>query len=109
METLHTILLGPYKYFLRMLIPHLGFKEKEKLEAILLAFNFSGFKVKLGAKLTKHHKSFVGRDFKALAQCALFVFRNYFKPEEKAVWLALSKVNTYGLVCAELFALCFIV
>lgn len=93
METLHTILLGPFKYFLRLLIPRLSAKEKGEIQAILLAFNFSGFKVKLGVKMFKHHKSFVGRDFKALAQCAVHIFRNYFTSQEKDVWIALSKVR----------------
>ena len=32
-----------------------------------MAFNFSGFENKVGTKLAKHYKSFVGRDFKALS------------------------------------------
>ncbi len=51
--------------------------------------------MKVSNKLIKHYKSFVGRDFKAVAQCALFVFKNYFSNAEKCVWLALSKV----LIC----------
>ncbi len=70
----------------------LSTREKEEIQAVLSAFNFSGFKVKVSNKLIKHYKSFVGRDFKAVAQCALFVFKNYFSNAEKCVWLALSKV-----------------
>lgn len=92
MEVLHTILLGPYKYLLKKLMSRLTSREKEEVQAILSAFNFSGFKTKLGAKLSRHYKSFVGRDFKALAQCSLFIFRKHFKTEEATVWLALSKV-----------------
>ena len=95
METLHTILLGPYKYLLRLLFPRLTASEKEEIQAILAAFNFSGFGTKLGVKMFKHHKSFVGRDFKALAQCALFLFRNYFTHAEREAWLALSKVYIF--------------
>lgn len=93
METLHTILLGPYKYFLRMLIPRLTGNEKKKIEAVVSSFNFSGFQEKLNARFMKHHKSFIGRNFKALAQCALFIFREIFTTNEKKVWFALSKVS----------------
>ena len=43
--------------------------------------------------LTRHFRSFVGRDFKALAQVSLFLLGPYMTPEEKNVWLALSKVG----------------
>jgi hypothetical protein len=75
-------------------IPHLSSREKQEVNAILCAFNFSGFDLKLSTRILKYHKSFVGRDFKALAQCALFVFNKYFTTKEKAVWVALSKVYT---------------
>lgn len=84
METLHTILLGPYKYLLRKLIGRLSASEKVKIQSVLSSFNFSGFKVKMGTKLFKHYKSFIGRHFKCLAQCALFIFKNVFTPQEKA-------------------------
>ena len=93
METLHTLLLGPYKYLLRRLIPQLSSTQKQEIEAILSAFNFSGIANKLDVKLLKHYKSFVGRNFKSLAQCGVFVFRNYFSSAEKDVWTALSKVR----------------
>ena len=57
-----------------------------------MGFNFSGLKNKLGKKLIKYHRSFVGRDFKAIAQCGIFIFRRYFTQDEKKTWLALSKV-----------------
>ena len=93
METLHSILLGPYKYFLRKLIPQLSTAEKEQMQAIITAFNFSGFGYRLDTKIIKHYKSFVGRNFKALAQCSLFIFRNFFTVAEKKVWIALSRVG----------------
>ena len=107
METLHSVLLGPYKYFLRKLIARLSKQQKEEVQAILNAFNFSGFKVKLGAKLFKHHKSFVGRNFKAVAQCGLFVFRDYYTPQEKTVWLALSQVSP--LVLCNVTFMCLLI
>ncbi len=68
-------------------------KEKCEVQSVLSAFNFSGFKVKLGTKLSRHFRSFVGRDFKALAQCALFIFGHHFTEDEMSVWLALSKAS----------------
>ena len=95
METLHTVLLGPYKYFLRRFIPKLSSIQKQEIQAILSAFNFSGISTKLDVKLLRHYKSFVGRDFKSLAQCALFLFRNYFSAAEREIWTALSKVRIF--------------
>ena len=88
-ELLHTLLLGPYKYLLRCLMKRLSAKEKEEIRSIVSSFNFSGFKVKLSPKISKYFRSFVGRDFKALAQCALFIFRHHFTENERSVWLAL--------------------
>ena len=68
-------------------------KQRTEVQAVVSAFNFSGFSVKLNTRLCNYFRSFVGRDFKALAQCALFIFRDFFTPEEKKVWLALSKVR----------------
>ena len=70
-------------------------KQRSQVQAVVSAFNFSGFSVKINTSLNNHFRSFVGRDFKALAQCALFIFRDYFTPEEKRAWLALSKVPGY--------------
>ena len=90
METLHTILLGPYKYMLRSLMGRLTSAQKEGIQAKI---DFSGFEAKLGYNLCRHFRSFVGRDFKALAQIALFLLTPYMKPEEKILWLSLSKVH----------------
>ena len=97
-ETLHTILLGPYKYLLKALMSRLTPKQRSEVQALVASFNFSGFRVKINTNLCNHFRSFVGRDFKALAQCALFVFRDYFSPEEKRVWLALSKVYAVSII-----------
>ena len=91
-ETLHTLLLGPYKYLLRSFMSKLSPGEKEKISAQILSFDFSGFKMKLSSKVCRHFRSFVGRDFKLLAQIALFIFGPYLSPDEVEVWLALSKV-----------------
>lgn len=93
METLHTVLLGPYKYLLRALMSRLTTAQKDDLQAHLVTFDFSGLNYKLSYNLTRHFRSFVGRDFKALAQVSLFLLGTYMTPEEKNVWLALSKVH----------------
>ena len=86
------MLLGPYKYLVHSLMGRLSTKEKEEVEARLVVFNFSGFEDKLGYNLCRHFRSFVGRDYKALAQVALFVLGPYMTESERIVWLALSKV-----------------
>lgn len=92
-ESLHSILLGPYKYLLKSTIPTLSSGQKEEVLARVRAFNYSGFKVKLMGNVIRHHQSFVGRDYKAWAQMALFIIYPYLSASERKVWVALSKVN----------------
>ena len=51
METLHTILLGPYKYLLRTLMGHLTSAQKDDLHARLATFDFSGLDYKMSYNL----------------------------------------------------------
>lgn len=60
--------------------------------ARIRVFSYSGFRVKLLGNVIRYHKSFVGRDYKAWAQMALFIIYPYLSDEDKEVWLALSKV-----------------
>ena len=99
-EVLHTVLLGPYKYLLKALMKRLSGEEKSQLLARVASFNYSGIDSKITGNICYHHKSFVGRDYKAIAQMAPFVFGPYLSPEEKTVWLALSKV---GFVMYQLY------
>lgn len=92
-ESLHTILLGPYKYLLKNTIPILSRRQKEEVLARIRAFNYSGFCVRLFGNVISHHQSFVGRDYKAWAQMALFIIYPYLTDEDRLVWVALSKVN----------------
>ena len=46
METLHTILLGPYKYLLRSLMGRQNSTAKAEIQATIKAINFSGFEAK---------------------------------------------------------------
>lgn len=47
METLHTVLLGPYKYLLRSLIGRLTTAQKDELQSRLSSFDFTGLDYKL--------------------------------------------------------------
>ena len=89
-ETLHTILLGLYKYLLRVTIPKFSGVQKEKILARIGAFNFSGFRVKLVGNVVQYHQSFIGCDW---AQMAPFVIFPYLNEDGKCLWLALSKVG----------------
>ena len=93
MDNLHTILLGPYKYLLRSLMGCLSNVQKKEIEARIASMDTSGLEVKLGYNLCKHFRSFVGRDFKALAQVSLFLLTPYMTAQEKHIWLSLSKVK----------------
>ena len=92
METLHTILLGPYKYLLKKVMPTLNARQKKEVLARKAAFNYSGFDGKVLGNVVHHHQSFVGRDYKAWAQMACFIIGSYIDASQKRVWLALSKV-----------------
>ena len=92
MESLHSILLGPYKYLLKTTIPKLSAQQKEEVLARVRDFNYSGFDCKLLGNVIRYHQSFVGRDYKAWAQMALSVILPYLQHGDKVVWMALSKV-----------------
>ena len=66
--------------------------QKEEVQARVESFDFSGFHNKLSYNLCRHFRSFVGRDFKAIAESSLFLLGPYMSPNEKIVWLSLSKV-----------------
>ena len=95
METLHTILLGPYKYLLRSLMGRQNSAVKAEIQARIRSLDFSGFEARLSYNVCRHFQLFIGRDFKALAQIALYLLTPYMTEQEKVVWLALSKVYIY--------------
>ena len=83
LEVLHTLLLGPYKYLLRATMAKLSKnKQRTQLSALLSAFPSSGFTSRISRNIAKYYKSFVGRNFKALAQMALFVLSPFLAPAE---------------------------
>lgn len=87
------MLLGPYKYLLKCTIPSLSSQQKEEVLARIRGFNYSGFDVRVLGNVIHHHRSFVGRDYKAWAQMALYVMFPYLSSADRTVWIALSKVN----------------
>lgn len=95
METLHSILLGPYKYLLKTTIPGLKPQEKQEVLARMRQFHYSGFDGRVYGNVIRHHQSFVGRDYKAWAQMALFVIGSYLSDNQKKVLLSLSKVTVH--------------
>ena len=106
-EVLHSILLGPYKYLLKTTIPTLNPQQKRELLARMSTFNYSGFSGKVIGNIVYHHKSFVGRDYKAFAQMALFVLGPYLPDSQKPLWITLSKVHAYiHCTCMYITCLC---
>ena len=101
MEVLHTLILGPYKYLLRAKMATLSTKQCMEVAARVRAFPSSGLSMKVSTDISKYYRSFVGRDFKAFAQIALFVISPYLTASETKVWLALSKVS-YAVACLNL-------
>eukprot|EP00731_Ephydatia_muelleri_P008745 Em0004g1083a len=71
-------------------------KQRTQLSGLLSAFPSSGFTSRISRNIAKYYKSFVGRNFKALAQMALFVLSPFLAPAEIEVWLALSKVFKFA-------------
>lgn len=92
-ETLHTILLGPYKYLLKVAMSSLNARQKKEVLARMAAFNYSGFDGKVLGNIVFHNQSFVGRDYKAWAQMAPHIIGSYLSDSQKRVWLGLSKVG----------------
>lgn len=92
-EILHTILLGPYKYLLKVFISSLSNTQKAEILARMNSFNMSGFHVAVHGNICYHHNSFVGRDYKSWAQMCLFIATPYLTDSEKHVWLCLTKVG----------------
>lgn len=104
-ECLHTILLGPVKYLLKQFISGLDRQQKFEVLARVQQFNYSGFDVHLYGNILKHHSSFVGRDYKAWAQMAVFIVSPYLRSDkEKKLWLTLSQV--FKLAYCSPFNLC---
>ena len=57
----------------------------------IAAFPWSGFKSKLKVNICSYTGSLIGRDFKVVAQMALYLFPPYLSEYEAHMWLYLSK------------------
>mgnify|MGYP001549211024 CR=1 FL=1 len=93
-ESLHTFLLGMVKYLTRDTFEHYIYgAQKKNIYAFIETFDFSSFGRRLLGNFVKHHKSFVGRDFKLMIQFIPIVF--YFVRLRRDVldcWVAAADV-----------------
>ena len=67
--------------------------EKKEILARMAAFPYSGFSVRVTGNICYYYQSFVGRDFKAWIQMAVFIIASYLSPESMKCWLLLSQVH----------------
>ena len=74
-------------------MPKLSKVQKEEVLARVKAFPTSGIKVRMYGNVCHYYQSFVGRDFKAWAQMAVFILSPYLDDNQKKVILSLSKVD----------------
>ena len=81
-EALHTILLGCCKYMLREYMERRTPQHKKEIMARIRAFPGCAMTCRVSSNIS-YFKSFIGRDFKALMQMALFVLNPYFKKPKK--------------------------
>ena len=68
--------------------------QKAEILARISAFNMSGFTVKMLGNVCYYYQSFVGRDFKAWSQFAIFILGPYLNDGQKEVLLNYSKVSS---------------
>ena len=73
-------------------MPQLSARQKAEIIARLRAFCSSGLKVNLYGNVCSYYQSFVGRDFKAWAQMAIFVMGPYLNEGQLKVLLSFTKV-----------------
>ena len=67
-------------------------KQKKEILARIRSVPTSGLSCTITGKICYHYKSFVGRDFKAWMQIAIFIVPPHLSPPEKKCWFMLSKV-----------------
>jgi hypothetical protein len=90
-ESLHTILLGCSKYMLREFMDRRNAQNKKEIMARINAFPSSGLTCRVSSNIS-YYKSFIGRDFKAFMQLALFVLESFFSESERKCWFLLAKI-----------------
>ena len=72
--------------------------EKSEISSKVTVFPWSGFESKLKVNICTYTGSLVGRNFKIIAQMAMYLFRSYLLDCEAQAWLYLSKaciVNSF--------------
>ena len=106
-ESLHTILLGPYKYLLRHTMAKLSADKKREILARISAFPYSSFTGKIRTNICQYTGSLVGRDFKVWAQMALFIITSYLNEDQVKVWHYLSKVHSCMYICVIICWHCY--
>ena len=79
--------------------------QKKTILATVKAWSYCGFDQRITGNIVHHYKSFVGQDFKAWLQMALFVIPPYVADQEMKCWFALVKVcnNVFVLSIKLLF------
>lgn len=92
-EILHTLLLGLVKYMLREFMQKRSAAEKADILARVYGFPYCGFSTRITTNIRYHYKSFVGRDFKAFLQMAVFIVTPFISEQEKVCWFLLSKAS----------------
>ena len=68
-------------------------QEKKEILARIKSFPYCGFITCITGNICYYYKSFVGRDFKAWIQMALFIIRLYLSESERKCWFELAKVS----------------
>ena len=92
-EILYVILLGFVKYFWRDAVARIPADLKPTLIAQLSSFDTQGLNMPplAGNTLVKYARLLTGRDFRAIAQAALFVLHGVSLPNKHLhAWVALS-------------------
>ena len=72
--------------------------QNKTILATVKAWSYCGFDQRITGNIVYHYKSFVGRDFKAWLQMALFIIPPYVADQEMKCWFALVRVCNYFFV-----------
>lgn len=70
--------------------------EKKEIISRMKSFPYCGFSTRVTGNII-YHKSFVGRDFKAWMQMALFIITPYLSESSKKCWLLLGQVSDMAM------------
>lgn len=96
-ESLHTVLLGASKYMLRSFMDSRTTAEKKIIHTMVHSFPYCGLSCKITGNI-RFYKSFVGRDFKAFMQMAMFIVTSFLSQSEIKCWFLLCKVHVHKTI-----------